>query len=129
MPTTRNRHQPPGVIENLERTDKANLHDRNLTTRTVDRQRTASATDHHQFVEPPPSDDDTPPGVHPRRQRQQAEILRLLSRQQLHRAADLTHEHLAEFPNDDHVRRSVMAALDASSDPRLRRRARELLAQ
>ena len=128
LPTTRNRQPPPAVIENLQRTEKADLHDRNLLARPVDRQRTASASGHHQLVEPQPADDDTTPGIHPRRQRQQAEILRLLSRQQLHRAADLSHEHMAEFPDDHLVRRRVMAALNASADPRLRRRAGEFLA-
>jgi len=75
-------------------------------------------------VEPSPSDDGATPDRDRRRQRQHAEILRLLSTQQLHRAADLTHEHLAELPDDD-VRLSVIAALDASEDPDLRRRVSE----
>jgi hypothetical protein len=78
-------------------------------------------------VEPRPPGDGTTPGIHCRRQRQHEEILRLLSAQELHRAADLAHEHLAELP-DDHVRLSVIAALDASEDPDLRRRASEFLA-
>jgi hypothetical protein len=129
LPSTRNRQRPPAVIENLQRTEKANLHDRNLLTGPVDRQRTASATEHRQLVEPHPSDDDdATPGIDPRRRRQQAEILRLVVTQQLHRAADLSHEHLAEFPGDYHIRRNVMAALDASADPHLRRRSGEFLA-
>jgi hypothetical protein len=64
-----------------------------------------------------------------RDRRQQAQIFRLVSERELHRAADLSHVHLAEFPDDDHVRRSVMAALGASADPHLRRRAGEFLAR
>jgi len=79
-------------------------------------------------VETHPPDDETARGTRLRRQRQEAEILRLLSSPQLHRAADLTHEHMAEFPDDDHVRRRVIAALNASADPNLRRRADEFLA-
>jgi hypothetical protein len=70
-------------------------------------------------------DDDTTPGGHSRRRRQQAEILRLLASQHLHRAADLAHEHLAEFPDDHHVQHSVIAALNTSADPHLQRRAGE----
>ncbi len=75
----------------------------------------------------PQRSDDSAPGTRRRRQRQQAEILRLLAAQQLHRAADLAHEHLAEFPDDHHVQRSVIAALNASADPQLERRAGEFL--
>jgi len=80
-------------------------------------------------VDPQPTDDDISPGTNPRRQRQHAEILRLLAAQQLHRAADLAHEHLAEFADDHHLRRSVTAALRASADPGVQRRAGEFVAQ
>ena len=80
-------------------------------------------------MDPQRSDDDTSPGINPRRQRQHAEILRLLAAQQLHRAADLAHEHLAEFADDHHIRRSVTAALRASADPSVQRRAGEFVAQ
>jgi hypothetical protein len=69
--------------------------------------------------------DDRSPGIQRRRHRQRAEILDLLAAQQLHRAADLAHEHLAEFADDDEVRRSTTTALGASADPHLRRRAGE----
>jgi hypothetical protein len=74
------------------------------------------------------SDDDTTPGGHRRRERQRAEIFCLLATKQLHRAADLAHEHLAEFADDHHVRHRVIAALDASADPHLQRRAGEFVA-
>jgi len=128
LPTTGNRQRPPTVIENLQRTENADLHDRNLLTRPLDRQRTASAADHHELVEPQPPEDDTASPIDSRRRRQQAEILQLVSRQELHRAADLSHEHLADFPDDDHVRHSITAALNASADPQTRRRAREFRA-
>ena len=80
-------------------------------------------------MDPQRSDDDTSPGIHPRRQRQRSEILRLLAAQQLHHAADLAHEHLAEFADDHHIRRSLTAALEASADPHLQRRAGEFVAQ
>jgi hypothetical protein len=82
---------------------------------------------HHQRVEPRPGDGDDEPThiAHLRRLRQQAEIRRLVARQQLHRAADLTHEHMAEFPDDDDVRRDVIAALDISADLCTRRRSGE----
>ena len=51
----------------------------------VDRQRTESEAGHHQLVHAQPFDDDASAAIHPRRQRQQAEILRLLAAQQLHR--------------------------------------------
>ena len=94
----------------------------------VDRQRTESASDHHQLVHPQPSDDDASAAIHHRRQRQQAEILRLLAAQQLHRAADLAHEHLAEFADDHQVRGSLTAALNASADSHVQRRASEFIA-
>ena len=75
----------------------------------------------------PQRSDDSAPCTRRRRQRQQAEILRLLAAQQLHRAADLAHEHLAEFADDHHVQRSVIAALNASADPQVERRAGEFL--
>jgi hypothetical protein len=80
-------------------------------------------------VDPRRSDDDASPGIHVRRQRQQAEILRLLAAQGLHRAADLAHEHLAEFADDHHIRRCLTAALNASTDPQLQRRAGEFVTQ
>ena len=120
----------PAAIDNLERNHKAaHLHNRSLLTRPVDRQRTESASDHDALVDPQRSDDDTASGTQPRRLRQQAEILRLLAAQQLHRAADLTHEHLAEFADDHHIRRTLTAALNASADPHLQRRAGEFVAQ
>jgi hypothetical protein len=42
------------------------------------------------------------------------------------RAADLSHEHLADYPDDDVVvRAAIVTALGSSTDERLRRRARE----
>jgi hypothetical protein len=63
-----------------------------------------------------------------RRERQRAEILGLASTDHLHRAADLAHEHLSEFPDDRCVQHAVVAALDGSSDPDVRRRAGEFFA-
>ncbi len=57
--------------------------------------------------------------------RQRAEIAALLACGRLHRAADLAHEHLAGFPEDAALRGSVIAALVASDDRRLHRRAEE----
>jgi hypothetical protein len=96
---------------------------------SVDRQRTESASDHRDLMDPRRSDEDTSSAIGSRRQRQQAEILRLLAAQQVSRAADLAHEHLAEFPDDDHLRSSGAAALNASTDPHLQRRSREFVDQ
>jgi hypothetical protein len=77
-------------------------------------------------VDPRPLNDDSLQRVPLRRERQRVEILDLVADHQLHRAADLAHEHLAEFPGDWCVRCAVVAALDSSADPQLRRRAGEL---
>ena len=45
------------------------------------------------------------------------------------RETDLAHEHLAEFADDHHLRGSLTAALEASADPHLQRRAGEFVAQ
>jgi len=71
-----------------------------------------------------PSEPDAPTST--RRDRQRAVIGRLLDAHQLSRAADLAHEHLAEFPGDDALRRTVVSALLASPDPYLHRRAAQL---
>jgi hypothetical protein len=60
-----------------------------------------------------------------RRERQRATILRLLGAHELRRAADLAHEHLAEFPDEPTLRRAVTKALFGSTDPALRCRADE----
>jgi hypothetical protein len=60
-----------------------------------------------------------------RQDRQRAEILRAIDQQHVHRAADLAHEHLAEFPEDHVVREHVLDAVMASPDRRLRNRAGE----
>jgi hypothetical protein len=61
-------------------------------------------------------------------ERQRREILRSIADQQLHHAADLAHEHLVEFPDDELVRLTLVAALEASTDVRLRRRVAEFRA-
>jgi hypothetical protein len=58
-----------------------------------------------------------------RRRRHRDELASLLGCGQLHRAADLAMEHLSEFPDDVAVRVAVTAALLASDDPHLCRRA------
>jgi hypothetical protein len=66
-------------------------------------------------------------GVYRRRDRQRAEILRAIDDQLLHRAADLAHEHLVEFADDQVVRSLVFDVLSGSPDHRLRRRAGEFV--
>ena len=46
-----------------------------------------------------------------RQDRQRVEILRSVGAGQLHRAADLAHEHLAEFPSDRLIRSAVSDTL------------------
>jgi len=75
-------------------------------------------------VDSRPPDDDLPRAQR-RRERQRAEIYGLVAGRDLHRAADLAHEHLAEFPDDHCIRCAVAYALDTSSDPRLRWRTDE----
>jgi hypothetical protein len=60
-----------------------------------------------------------------RRDRQRAEILGSVDAGRLQHAADLAHEHLAEFPSDRSIRSAVTAALERSTDERVRRRAGE----
>ena len=62
--------------------------------------------------------------MYPRRHRQRNEIIELATRRP-HRAADLAHVHLAEFPDDTFVRCTLVEALERSPDPRVRQRARE----
>ena len=70
----------------------------------------------------------TPPvSLAARRDRQSAEIITLISARRLDRAADLAHEHLAEFPCDGAIRSAVVVALDTSPDHRLRRRVTEFV--
>jgi hypothetical protein len=60
-----------------------------------------------------------------REDRQRAEILDSIEAGRLQHAADLAHEHLAEFPHDRSVRSVVTAALDRSPNQHVRRRASE----
>ena len=60
-----------------------------------------------------------------RQDRQKAEILDSIDAGRLQHAADLAHEHLAEFPGDRSVRSAVEAALERSPDDHVRRRASE----
>jgi hypothetical protein len=60
-----------------------------------------------------------------RRRRQHDEICASISAGQMHRAADLAHEHLAEFPDDHTVRSTLLAALEHAADQRLQRRRSE----
>lgn len=60
-----------------------------------------------------------------RRARQRRELMDLVAEDRLQRAADLAHEHLAEFADDDEARQLVLRALHATSDGSVRRRARE----
>jgi hypothetical protein len=60
-----------------------------------------------------------------RQRRQHDEICAGISDGRLHRAADLAHEHLAEFPNDHTIRTAVIEALEQSPDRQLRRRRSE----
>lgn len=71
---------------------------------------------------PPPEDR---PDACRRQDRQRAEILRAIDQHLLHRAADLAHEHLAEFTDDHVVREHLLDALVRSPDRRLQGRARE----
>ena len=59
-----------------------------------------------------------------RRDRHRAEIIACLAAARCDRAADLAHEHLSEFP-DDELRDTVRAALRSAADPRVQRRATE----
>jgi hypothetical protein len=63
-----------------------------------------------------------------RRDRQRAEIERLVGDGHLGRAADLAHEHLADFRDDRRVRTVVADALAVSAEPVLRARASEFTA-
>jgi hypothetical protein len=76
-------------------------------------------------VEPEASPPEDCPDACRRQDRQRAEILRAIDQQLLDRAADLAHEHLAEFSEDHVVRRQLLGALMRAPDRRLRRRARE----
>jgi hypothetical protein len=69
--------------------------------------------------------DDEPRLALRRRDRQRVEIIALISHDQLPRAADLAHEHLAEFPDDRMVRTAIVEALDHSGQHALRRRVDE----
>jgi hypothetical protein len=60
-----------------------------------------------------------------RKRRQHDEICTSIAGGRLHHAADLAHEHLAEFTDDDTIRTVLLAALDESPDPQLRRRRSE----
>ena len=60
-----------------------------------------------------------------RRDRQRVEIIALISHDQLQRAADLAHEHLAEFPDDGSVRTAIVEALNRNGQHTLRRRVDE----
>jgi hypothetical protein len=60
-----------------------------------------------------------------RQDRQRAEILDSIDAGRLQHAADLAHEHLAEFPRDRSVLAVVTAALERSPDVHVRRRIRE----
>jgi hypothetical protein len=60
-----------------------------------------------------------------RRRRQHDEICASISAEHLHHAADLAHEHLAEFPDDHEVLSVLLDALERAADPRLRRRSSE----
>ena len=60
-----------------------------------------------------------------RADRQRAEILHSIEAGRLQHAADLAHEHLAEFPGDRSVRSAITAALDQSPDQHVRRRVAE----
>jgi hypothetical protein len=60
-----------------------------------------------------------------RRDRQRAEILASVVAGRLHRAVDLAHEHLVEFPCDRTVYSAVVAALERCADERVRRRVAE----
>jgi hypothetical protein len=62
-----------------------------------------------------------------RRDRQRAELAALLAEGALERAADLAHDHLADFPDDAGTRAAVAAALAGSGDDRLAARAAELV--
>jgi hypothetical protein len=57
--------------------------------------------------------------------RQRDEICRSISSDHLHHAADLAHEHLAEFPDDRTIRTLLLDALAHSTDDHVRRRCRE----
>ncbi|HWM18751.1 MAG TPA: hypothetical protein VNO51_03635 [Ilumatobacteraceae bacterium] len=62
-----------------------------------------------------------------RQDRQKAEILDSIDAGRLQHAADLAHEHLAEFPDDRSVRSAITAALQRSPDDHVRRRANEFV--
>jgi hypothetical protein len=79
-------------------------------------------------VEPERPDDVTRAAPVSRRDRQRAEIERLVGGGHLGRAADLAHEHLADFRDDQRVRTVVVNALAASAEPVLRTRASEFTA-
>ena len=57
--------------------------------------------------------------------RQHDEICRSIASDHLHHAADLSHEHLAEFPDDHTVRTLLLDALEHSTDDNVRRRRSE----
>jgi hypothetical protein len=60
-----------------------------------------------------------------RQDRQRVEVLASVDAGRLHRAADLAHEHLAEFPSDRSVLLAVVTALERCTDERVRRRVGE----
>jgi hypothetical protein len=74
------------------------------------------------------SEDVARPRPASRRDRQRAEIERLVGAGHLAHAADLAHEHLAEFRDDGGIRIAVVAALAASRESVLRARVREFTA-
>jgi hypothetical protein len=112
----------------VDRPGRGNRDDQILADhrRQADRQRNTSGPGDDRSVDPQRSDRPTPKPLTTRGERQRAEILALVAKEQLQRAADLAHEHLAEFPDDRCVRSAVATALDATADPDLRRRAAEL---
>jgi hypothetical protein len=60
-----------------------------------------------------------------RKRRQHDEICTSIADGRLHHAADLAHEHLAEFPDDHAIRTALLAALEHSSEAHVRRRSTE----
>ena len=88
-------------------------------------QRTDSGFIDNEIVNNPPSDQARHVPTPTRQDRQRAEILDSIEAGRLQHAADLAHEHLAEFPRDRSVRAAVTAALEHSPDAHIRRRVDE----